>query len=85
MKYLMMIILFFISFYSYADEVTIDLNPKKPVVGEPFQAFFRIKTDLTEEPLINFSPFRLEVIGKNNYGVKTSSQWINGKFSSTRE
>ena len=86
MRYILFLLMIVIgTAQAKADEVIIELNPKKPVVGETFQAFFRIKTDLNEEPMINFSPFRVEVIGKNNYGVKTSSQWINGKFSSTRE
>jgi hypothetical protein len=82
-------ILFFISLMlmniAFADEVKIDINPAKPVKGEVFQAIFHVFTNSDEEPIINFSPFRVEVVGKNNYGIKTSTVWINGKFSSTRE
>lgn len=69
----------------FADEVKIELNPPKPVAGEMFQAVFRIFSDTDSEPVINFSPYRVEVVGKNNYGVKTSTVWINGKFTSSRE
>jgi hypothetical protein len=69
----------------FADEVKVEINPIKPVAGEMFQAVFHIYSDADEEPVINFSPYRLEVVGKNNYGVKTSTTWINGKFSSSRE
>ena len=70
---------------AHADEVKIELNPPKPVAGEMFQAFFRIFSDSDSEPVINFSPFRLEVVGKNNYGVKTSTVYMNGKFTTSRE
>lgn len=68
-----------------ADQVKIELNPTKPVAGEMFQAVFRIFSDADEEPVINFSPYRVEVVGKNNYGVKTSTLWVNGKFTTSRE
>jgi hypothetical protein len=77
--------LFSIMSFALADEVKIELNPTKPVAGESFQATFRIFTDADEEPVINFSPFKVEVIGKNNYGVKTSTVFMNGKFSTSRE
>jgi hypothetical protein len=72
-------------FFAHADEVKIELNPSKPVAGEMFQAFFRIFSDADSEPVINFSPFRIEVVGKNNYGVKTSTVYMNGKFTTSRE
>ena len=70
---------------AFADEVKIELNPPKPVAGEMFQAIFRIFTDLEVEPVINFSPFKVEVVGKNNYGIKTSTVFMNGKFTTSRE
>lgn len=68
-----------------ADEIKIEINPPKPVAGEMFQAIFRIFTNLDVEPVINFSPFKVEVVGKNNYGIKTSTVFMNGKFSTSRE
>jgi hypothetical protein len=75
----------FFSQIAYADEIKIELNPPRPVIGEVFQAVFHIYTNSNEQPMINFNPFRLEVVGKSNYGVKTSTLWVNGKFSTTRE
>lgn len=75
----------FFSQIAYADEIKIELNPPRPVIGEVFQAIFHIYTNSNEQPMINFNPFRLEVVGKSNYGVKTSTLWVNGKFSTTRE
>ena len=81
---LLIALLFMLSAYG-ADQVKVEINPTKPVVGEMFQAVFRIFSDADEEPVINFSPYRVEVVGKNNYGVKTSTMYVNGKFSTTRE
>jgi hypothetical protein len=85
MKICILIMTMFLALASFADEVKIDLNPSKPVAGETFQAIFRIFTDSESEPAISFTPFRVEVAGKNNYGVKTSTIYANGKFTTTRE
>ncbi len=85
MKTLLLMIFFLCMNYALADEVKIELNPAKPIAGEMFRAIFRIFTDADEEPVINFSPYKVEVVGKNNYGIKTSSVWINGQFKSSRE
>ncbi|MBA2405756.1 MAG: BatD family protein [Bdellovibrionales bacterium] len=85
MKILTLILLMLMAPFVLADEVKIELNPAKPVVGEMFQAIFRIFTNDDVEPVINFSPFKVEVVGKNNYGIKTSTVFMNGKFSTSRE
>lgn len=85
MKFIIAVFLLISVSFAYADSVKVEINPSRPVAGEMFQATFRIYTDADEEPSINFSPFRVEVVGKNNFGIKTSSVWINGKFSTTRE
>ena len=85
MKILILFISIFFVNLAFADEIKIEFNPSKPVKGEVFQAVFHIYSNLDEEPVINFSPYKIEVVGKNNYGVKTSTVWINGKFSSSRE
>ncbi len=63
----------------------VEVSPSRPVAGEVFQAIFRVFTESEEEPSINFTPFRVEVVGKNNQGIKTSTLYANGKFTSTRE
>jgi hypothetical protein len=85
MKILVFILLFLMTSFAFADEVKIELNPAKPVAGEMFQAIFRIFTNSDTEPVINFSPYKVEVVGKNNYGIKTSTVFSNGKFSTSRE
>ena len=85
MKVLILIILILGIQFAHSDDVKIEINPTKPVAGEMFQAIFRVYTDADEEPVINFSSYQIEVVGKNNYGVKTSTVYMNGKFSTSRE
>ena len=85
MKYLLLLITLIITQAAYADEVKIEILPPKPVMGEPFQAFFRIFTDSSEDPVINFSPVGLEVVGKNNHGTSVRTVYSNGTLTSTRE
>ena len=85
MKVLIFIILILGIQIAHSDDVKIEINPTKPVAGEMFQAIFRVYTDADEEPVINFSSYQIEVVGKNNYGVKTSTVYMNGKFSTSRE
>ena len=85
MKIVLLLLAVLLMATSYADEVKIEINPPKPVAGEMFQAVFRIFSDADTEPVINFSPYRVEVVGKNNFGVKTSTVYANGHFSTTRE
>jgi len=84
MKFL--IILFsLISLPLLANDLKVEVNPKKPVAGEVFQAYFRIFTDSDEEPQINFKPYNLEIVGKSNQGVSTRTVYANGKLTVTRE
>lgn len=85
MKTTLSFILFLIVNLAWANEVKIEITPNKPVVGEVFQAKFRIFTDMDEEPVINFSPSNVEVVGKSNQGVATRTIYANGKLTVTRE
>lgn len=85
MKLLLSLIMFLLSTQIWANEVKVEVTPNKPVAGEVFQARFRIFTDLDEEPVINFSPSNIEVVGKSNQGVATRTIYSNGKLTVTRE
>lgn len=85
MKTLVLIWLILLSVTAFADEVRIEINPQKPVVGEVFRAYFRIFTDADEEPVINFVPSSVEVVGKSNQGVSTRTVYANGNLTVTRE
>ncbi len=66
---------------TYAAEVEIKINPKKPVVNEVFQAEFNIKTDTDEIPMISFTPVNIEVISRSTPSISTRATYINGKVS----
>lgn len=70
---------------AFANDVKIEINPPKPVMGETFQVYFRIFTESDVEPEINFSPSGVEVIGKSNQGISTRTVYANGKLTVTRE
>lgn len=85
MRLLSLCILFLLAISAYADEVKVEITPPRPVAGEVFQARFRIFTSSGEEPVINFSPTGLEVVGKSNQGVSTRTVYANGQLTVTRE
>lgn len=70
---------------SYGDEVRVEINPTKPVAGRSFQAYFRVFTSEADDPLVNFSPGGVEVVGKSNQGISTRTIYANGKLTVTRE
>lgn len=73
------------SFAGLGGDLKVEVNPSKPVVGEIFQVYFKILTDSNEDPLVNFLPSNLEVVGKSNQGISTRTVYANGKLSVTRE
>jgi hypothetical protein len=85
MKFAVFLIISFLSYSLFADELKVEINPRRPVAGEVFQAYFRIFTTDSEMPNINFSPENLEVVGKSNQGISTRTIYANGKLTVTRE
>ncbi len=85
MKLVFVFLLGLFGYGAWGDEVKIEINPNKPVAGESFQAYFRVFTDSEEEPIINFSPNNLEVVGKSNQGISTRTIYANGKLTVSRE
>jgi hypothetical protein len=85
MRWMIFIITLLLTQFALANEVRIEVNPKKPVVDEVFQVYFRIFTQSDEEPVINFSPYNVEVVGKANQGVSTRTVYANGNLTVTRE
>lgn len=85
MKYILLIFMLMTSLSVWANEVKIEINPTKPVAGEVFQAYFRIFSEIDDEPAINFSPSNVEVVGKSNQGISTRTIYANGKLTITRE
>lgn len=85
MRILLAFLLCFLSGTLRADEVKVEVSPRNPVAGEPFQVKFRIFTASSEDPVINFSSGKMEVLGKSNQGVSTRTVYANGSLTVTRE
>lgn len=85
MKVYILLMIMLISHLALADELKVELHPQKPVMGEVFQAHFRVFTESNDDPSVNFSPSGLEVVGKSNQGVSTRTVYANGKLTVTRE
>lgn len=84
MKYIFLLIICLIN-TAFADEIKIEINPRKPVAGEVFQAYFKIQTDSNSTPVINFIPSGIEVVGKSNQGLSIRTVYENGRLTSSRE
>jgi hypothetical protein len=85
MKLIFLFLISCFSFLAYSDEVKIESGTTRPVAGEVFQVYFRVFTNSSDEPSINFSPSNLEVVGKSNQGISTRTIYANGKLTVTRE
>lgn len=85
MKVLLTLLVLIVTSWAFANEVKVEINPPKPVAGQVYQAFFRIFTEFEGDPVINFSAFKTEVVGKANQGVTTRTIYNNGKLTTSRE
>ncbi len=65
---------------AHAADITLEIDPGKPVVNESFQLLFRADGPVDAEP--DFSELEpvVDILGRNR---QTSIQWINGKNSQT--
>ncbi|MCO4754680.1 MAG: BatD family protein [Bacteriovoracaceae bacterium] len=68
----------------FANSVEVVIDPKEPLVNENFRVFFEIKTQDGTDPIINFDPLGLDVISRNETGIKTKTTYINGKLTTER-
>lgn len=84
MRYLLLLLL--ISNYVLADVLDVKINPKEPVFNESFEVIFTItsNSDSDKEPIINFDPIGIDVVGKEGPSVATRTSFINGKMSFQR-
>lgn len=83
MKFIITILLILQSLTVLANKVDISLNPESPVMNEPFNVVFTVKTDSSEEPIIDFDPLGLEVLSRSNLQSSSQTTYINGKLSSS--
>lgn len=84
MKVLILLFIFILN-TAFAAEVNISIYPKEPVVGESFNVSFKVISKNGTDPIINFNPGPgLEVTGRDEAGVTTSTSYINGHLSVER-
>lgn len=84
MKILILLITLLVN-TAFADEVQISVYPKEPVMGESFNVTFKVISKEATDPIINFNPSSgLEVTGREEAGVTTSTTYINGHLSVER-
>ena len=70
---------------AYADEVKISVYPQEPIMGESFNVTFKVISKNGTDPIINFNPGPgIEVTGRQEAGVTTSTSYINGHLSVER-
>lgn len=68
----------------YANSVTIEVDPQRPVVGEEFELIFNVTTTTnTDEPYISFNAGEAEVKGRRLVGKQSNASVINGNFSTS--
>ncbi len=87
MLYLNILICFLLSSVAIAEStLDIELNPKEPVLEEPFKVNFVIHSKNGDNPIINFETTSgLEVISRGNSQVSTRTSFVNGKMTHERK
>lgn len=81
MKNILLIFITLWSIQSLANNLTIEVNPVQPVVGEQFSLLFNIETTERDEPYISFNPGTARVVGRNSEGQSVMTSIVNGKIS----
>ncbi|MEX1098965.1 MAG: BatD family protein, partial [Bacteriovoracaceae bacterium] len=83
MKTLLLLFTFW-SVSLFADSVRVEVRPKEPLVNENFRVLFEITTDEGTDPIIHFDPLGLDVVSKNETGIRTRTTYINGRLATER-
>ncbi|MBC77369.1 MAG: hypothetical protein CME64_15295 [Halobacteriovoraceae bacterium] len=68
----------------FADSLEINIDPREPLVNENFRVQFEIKTQQGTDPVISFDPLNVDVISRQETGIKTRTTYINGQLSTER-
>ena len=83
-KHLFAMLLLSFSCLAFANSVTVEINPSRPVINEEFEVIFKVSTTAgRDEPYISFEPGNAEVRGRRLVGKQSSARLINGKFSTS--
>jgi hypothetical protein len=85
MKIIYIILVFLNISIAFTNEIKISVNPQEPILGESFNVTFKIITKEGKDPNISFNPSSgLEVTGRQESGISTSTTYINGNLSVER-
>ena len=70
---------------AFANKLEISVDPKEPIMGEGFNVTFKVITQEGTDPIINFNPGPgIEVLGRQEAGITTSTSYVNGHLSVER-
>ena len=69
---------------AFSDTLKINVDPKEPLINENFRVQFEISTQEGTDPVISFDPLNVDVISRQETGVKTRTTYINGQLSTER-
>lgn len=87
MRSLLLLIFLLITFQVFADDqLTVSLEPKKPIVNETFSLIFKvISSEAKSIEEIDFKSPGLTIVGQSQQGISTRTVYANGKLTVTRE
>ena len=84
-KLISLFIFMLIPYFSFAAEVSVEVNPPNPLKDENFQLIFKVKSPSNSTAYISFDPGFAQVLGKRSSGVSISTTIVNGRVSTVRE
>lgn len=67
-----------------SDTLKVNVDPREPLVNENFKVQFEISTQEGTDPVISFDPLNVDVVSRQETGVKTRTTYINGQLSTER-
>ncbi|MEE2670625.1 MAG: hypothetical protein VYA54_02885 [Bdellovibrionota bacterium] len=78
------LLLLLVSFNIFAGEISIKVEPLRPVYKESYEVQMTVELEGDEEPAISFTPINMEILNKREAGTQTRASFINGTASITK-
>lgn len=78
------LLLLLVSFNIFAGEISIKVEPLRPVYKESYEVQMTVELQGDEEPSISFTPINMEILNRREAGTQTRASFINGKASITK-
>lgn len=82
-KLIKLIVFIAITLNAYA-ELSIEVSPKTPIVGETFTVSFIIKSQKSIDPFVSFEPVGVEVVGRSS-SYSMSTEFVGGRSTTKRQ